>query len=196
MRTHYIAASLTLAAALTACNHQDAPTTAQATAALPTLASDLATAPLPYQRMRFVSALEQTPRSALAPARVASRQTSRVVATHHDVSIATAPALASLKMSADVGMAVASSVTSVRAVSATAMQAAPPMSMPAEVAAEFAADRGRIDGGLVGRVLIRGGVGPNGKCDPRSDAQAAGMLAGRPNSAMPLMPSMSVFGRR
>ena len=44
--------------------------------------------------------------------------------------------------------------------------------------------------------LIRGGVGPNGKCDPRSDAQAAGRLAGRPNSAMPLMPSTSVFGRR
>ena len=196
MRTHHVVVSITLAVALTACNRQDTPTAAQAKAAPPALASDLATAPQPYQRMRFVSPLEQTRATVLAPSRAASRHASRVVATHRDVSIAIAPTLASLKMSADVGMAVASSVTPVSAVAATAMHAAPPMSMPAEVAAEFAADRGHTDGGLVGRVMIRGGVGPNGKCDPRSDAQAAGMLAGRPNSAMPLMPSTSVFGRR
>ena len=192
MRTHLAVATLSLAAALTACNRQDTPVVAPTTPVSPA-ATDLASAPQAYQRMRFVSELEQSRSS--VPLRSPEHARHAVAAAgRHGATAATHASLASLVISAPVAMAVASSAAPAPSFAVASTQSAPPMSMPAEVATEFAADRGHgMDGP---KVMIRGGVGPNGKCDPRSDAQAAGMLAGRPNSAMPLMPSMSVFGRR
>ena len=193
MRTHLAVATLSLAAALTACNRQDTPTAAQATPASPA-ASDLAAAPQPYQRMRFVSALEQSRSSVTLQSPEHARHAATSASRHRVAPSAARAALASLVTSAPITMAVASAAAPATSMAIATTHAAPPMSMPAEVAAEFVADRGH---GMSGpSVMIRGGVGPNGKCDPRSDAQAAGMLAGRPNSAMPMMPSTSVFGRR
>jgi hypothetical protein len=193
-RTDFGLATLSLAAALTACAKPDTPTEAHGRATPPAVASDLATAPQPYQRMRFVSELEQSRRS--APLRSSAPHASRVVANPRHAAGAAHASLASLVTSAPMQMAMASSAAATAPVAIASTHAAPPISMPAEVAGEFVADRGHREGGFVSNVMIRGGVGPNGKCDPRSDAQAAGMLAGRPNSAMPLMPSASVFGRR
>ena len=198
MRTHYVVATLTLAAALTACNtQQDAPTTGQTEAPQPSIASpDLASVPRPYQRMRFVSEIEQSKRSAEAPSPEHARHVSHSAPSHSNTARTTRAALASLVTSAPVTVSVAASSAAVPSIAVASTQAAPPMTMPAAAVSDVIADHGHGLGGLVGSVMIRGGVGPNGKCDPRSDAQAAGMLAGRPNSAMPLMPTGSVFGRR
>ncbi len=198
MRTHYVVATISLAAALTACNRQqDAPTSAQAgTSPAFAASSDLATAPRPYQRMRFVSEIEQSKGSVTARSPEHARHASRATASHSDALSTTRVALASLGTSAPVPVSVAASSAAAPSIAIASTQAAPPMTVPVAAASEVVADRGHGLGGLVGSVMIRGGVGPNGKCDPRSDAQAAGMLAGRPNSAMPMMPSSSVFGRR
>ena len=193
MRTHFVVASLAFAVALTACSRQDTPTVVQAKAPQPSPSPlDLASAPRPYQRMRFVSELEQSRSRMQARSPEHSRHVARSAPSHREVVGAS---LASLVTRAPVAMAVASAASSSPSVAVASTSAAPPMVMPAEVATEFASERGHGHEGLSGSVMIRGGVGPNGKCDPRSDAQAAGMLAGRPNSAMPLMPSSSVFGR-
>ena len=194
MRMHTVVASFTLAAALTACGRQDTPTaTATKTTQPAAPALDLAGAPKVYQRMRFVSELEQSRSSVPLHSPEHARHFTRSTASHRG---ATQASLASLVTRAPVAMAVASAASAAPSVAVAATQAAPPMSMPAEVATEFGAERGHVREGFSGGVMIRGGVGPNGKCDPRSDAQAAGILAGRPNSAMPLMPSSPVFGRR
>ncbi len=197
MRTHYVVISLSLAAALTACNKQDAPTAALAKSTQPAPAADLTVAPRPYQRMRFVSDIEQTKSNVQARSPEHARHANHAAAKHDALS-ATRVALSSRVTSAPVTMSVASSAAPAPSIAVAATQAAPPMAMPAGAGSEMIGDHshGSGLGGLVGSVMIRGGVGPNGKCDPRSDAQAAGMLAGRPNSSMPLMPSNSVFGRR
>jgi len=196
MRTHHVVASLALAAIVTGCNRQDTPTAAQARVAQPSSpAPDLAVAPLPYQRMRFVSPLEQTRSVAPLHATVHARAAARVMAERRRAVSSTPVSLATRLTNAPVAMSVASAAASAPTVVVAASQVAPPMTMPAVEGSEGASERSSGMGGRVG-VMIRGGVGPNGKCDPRSDAQAAGMLAGRPNSAMPVMPSVSVFGRR
>ena len=196
MRTHYVIISLALAGALTACK-QDAPTAALSKHAPPAPAADLAVAPRPYQRMRFVSDIEQTKSNVQARSPEYARH-ANPAAPNHDALRATRVALSSLSTSTPVAMSAASSAAPAPSIAVAATQAAPPMAMPAGAGSEMIGDHshGSGLGGLVGSVMIRGGVGPNGKCDPRSDAQAAGMLAGRPNSSMPLMPSNSVFGRR
>lgn len=190
MRTHHVAAALLLAAFASACGRQDSPTAAQAKATSPQPAADLATAPQPYQRMRFVSELEQSPRSAPINSTLRTRHAIGTKSNRHDAISATRASLASLVKTAPVAVSVASAAIPAPSAVVAGTQVAPPVSMPAQESMEVASDRGHGLG-----VMIRGGVGPNGKCDPRSEAQASGMLAGRPNSAMPLMPSMSVFGR-
>ena len=195
MRTQYVLATFTLAAVLTSCSKQDAPTAAAAKGAQPTAASaDLATAPLPYQRMRFVSEIEQSKRSVIARSPEHTRLASHATRNHRDAFSATRSALTSLVASAPVSVAMASAAAPSVVVAST--QAAPPIVTPVAAVSQTVADGGSGHGGMVGSVVIRGGLGPNGKCDPRSDAQAAGMLAGRPNSSMPMMPSSPVFGRR
>ncbi len=198
MRTHYLVATIALAAGLTACNRQhDAPTATRARTAQPSSATmDLASAPRPYQRMRFVSEIEQSKSSVQARSPEHARHASHTAPNHTDAATVTRAAIASLVTNAPLPVAVAASSAPAPSIAVASTQAAPPLTMPAGAASEVVADRGHGLGGLVGSVMIRGGVGPNGKCDPRSDAQAAGMLAGRPNSAMPMMPSTSVFGRR
>ena len=197
MRTHYFVTSLALAATFTACNRQDAPTSAVVNRAASSPAADLAIAPRPYQRMRFVSEIEQSRAAVQARSPGPARRVSHA-APNHDQLTATRAALSSLVASAPVSVSVASSATAAPSIAVAATQAAPPMSTPAAAESEVIGDHnhGGGVGGLIGSVVIRGGRGPNGKCDPRSDAQAAGMLAGRPNSSMPMMPSNSVFGRR
>ncbi|MDQ2665451.1 MAG: hypothetical protein M3Z05_05515 [Gemmatimonadota bacterium] len=197
MRTHYVVISLSLAAAFTACSKQDAPTAAVAKPAHPAPSVDLATAPRPYERMHFVSDIEQTKSNVQARSPEHARHANHASA-NHDALSATRVALSALTTTVPVPMAIASSAAPAPSIAIAATHAAPPIATPAAAESEMIAghSHGGGLGGLVGSVMIRGGVGPNGKCDPRSDAQAAGMLAGRPNSAMPMMPSSSVFGRR
>lgn len=198
MRSHYVLATISLAAALTACSkQQDATTAAQAkTPQASTASADLVAAPRPYERMRFVSEIEQSKSNVQMHSPEHARHASRSTVNRNAALSATREAIGSKLTSVSVPMSVASSSAPSPSIAVATTQAAPPMTMPAAAASEVVGDHQHGLGGLVGSVMIRGGVGPNGKCDPRSDAQAAGMLAGRPNSAMPLMPSSSVFGRR
>ena len=202
MRTMHRLATFAMLVALGACagKSEKAATASgnQSKAVASATKSNLEIAPQTYKRMRFVSDLEQTRGAVPIKQASSSRLADRPARTP-----ARAPAL-------DPVVSVASrQVATVATVEVMAPQPAVVMaSLPApELARAPSApsDGGGLDhagessdggmfGGMSTHVVIRGGRAGDGKCDPRTDAKVAGILEGRPDSRMPLVPTRSVFG--
>jgi hypothetical protein len=161
-----------------------------------TAGGDLATAPRSYQRMRFVSEVEQL--EASAPAK-------RIRASHHPVRLAARRAPApdpSAEAAPDPVDAMAEMPEPTAAPSAEAptpepaaviaQQPAPePTVVPVGSSTEGSAGNqghgwGGLLGGIIGAVVIRGGHGGVDKCDPRTDGRARPRVTDRPDFGLPL----------
>jgi hypothetical protein len=186
MRNQETLALLTVAIFVVAC---EKPTEKQSAAVTSPAATNLDIAPRTYTRMGFVSELEQskTRTTAKAPSHAprsttlshsASAPDPIASITEHPLTVATTTEAAPAQQPIVMG-------------TIPAPQFGPMAAPPTDSYIDHSAEG---DGLLTGaRVVIRGGMVGEHKCDPRSDAQARGELAGRPNSSMPLMPRSSVF---
>ena len=174
-------ATLSLVGLLGACGKPDEPSA-------PSM--DIVVAPQTYQRMRFVSAIEQS--RASVPARRPK------VARHANPASVSAPdPMAAMMMHTPVAM-VTSSVSAPAPSVVIAAHAAPEaVTVPIGPTVEVGGGGiGSMLGGLVGSVVIRGGRVGDGKCDPRTDARANGTIANRPDFSMPQPTGQPTFGRR
>ena len=218
MRTNWhvsaLPLSIALALVLGACGtHQEQTATLpddlkQDLAVASASAGDLATAPQSYQRMRFVSSVEQFP--AVAPARRPTRGTARHMshstARHQPTATASTDEVPDpiVTMASEAPAPVAATEAAEPEASTIIVQS--PVSAPAiEPASEPAGSSdgagnrghgsgiGGILGGIIGSVVIRGGAGGIDHCDPRRDGRARPTVVGRPDFGMP-MPTGRVFG--
>src|ERR1700737_646165 len=201
MRTEYKVAALSLAFLAGACSkRQD-----QATALTDDLKKDLATAsassgdlvtvPKSYQRMRFVSDIEQSRASVPMQRPKISHHHDRMTASHQpaaaeattDVAL---DAVASMSSHSAVPASTIPSTVAEPSIVVAARPAPPPASAAAGSSSDVVAtDQGHgglggLLGGIIGSVVIRGGhVGPD-KCDPRTDGRARGTVSDRPDFGM------------
>lgn len=214
MRTDRHLAALSLALALGACStRQDQTATLPddlkkdlAVASSP--ASDLATAPRNYQRMRFVSGIEQWRGGAPAKRPKTTRHLTRSARVQEPVSAAAAADIAPDPVASMVAESPAPVSTpeavSEPAVVVTRGPIAEPSNAPAP-SSEGAGDGGRIQrrggggglggllGGIIGAVVIRGGHSGLDPCDPKTDGRARPTMTERPDFGMPL-PTGQIFG--
>ena len=153
-------------------------------------AKDIVVAPQTYQRMRFVSDIEQS--RASTPARRPK------VARHAGRAVVAAPdPMHAMMMHAPVAMVTSTSTTPEPSVVVAAHAAPEAVTVPiGPTAEEGGGGIGAMLGGLVGSAVIRGGRVGDGKCDPRTDARANGTIANRPDFSMPQPTGQPTFGRR
>ena len=201
VRTQYtVAISLTIL--LGACSKRQEPTATvpddlkKDLVAASAASRDLATAPQSYQRMRFVSDVEQSKSSIVA------EQPKVAQHAHHTTTVSVPDPIAS--MASHTPAPVSTPVASVPEPSITIAAALPatvPMSVPAGGPSADGAitDQGHGGGGLGGWLggvaVIRGGIGPRDKCDPRTDGRVRPEIVGRPDFAMPLPTGQPTFSR-
>jgi hypothetical protein len=175
-------------------------------------ASDLAIASPSYQRMRFVSAAEQTPAAAPAKRPSAARKVTHTASRHKTTtSVATTSAVAPepmAEMEHETPSPVAASETAEQEAPTVIVQSAPaPSSEPAREPASTSDGVGRghggglggiggILGGIIGSVVIRGGAGGIDHCDPRHDGRARPTVGGRPDFGMPVYQGRVLGGVR
>ena len=159
---------------------------------------NLEIAPQTYKRMRFVSDLEQTrgavPIKQASASRLADRPArplARSIALDPVVSVASRQ-MATVTTVQVMAPQPAAVMASLPAPELARAPSAPSDGGGLDHAGE-SSDGGRF-GGLSTHVVIRGGRAGDDKCDPRTDARVAGILDGRPDSRMPLVPTRSVFG--
>ncbi|MEO8620437.1 MAG: hypothetical protein ABI625_05180 [bacterium] len=185
---------LSLALVLSACSKRQEPTAALSDdlkkdlAAASASTKDLVAAPQNYQRMRFVSAIEQS------EATVAKRSKPLRHSAHTAPNVAPDPMAA---MMSNTPMTV-STVSTSSAESAVTVRTAPEAAVVpvGRTTEEGGGGLGALLGGIVSNVVIRGGRVGDGKCDPRTDARANGTIANRPDFSMPIPTGQPVFGRR
>ena len=174
-------ATLSLALVLSACDKPVAPSAPS---------KDIVVAPQTYQRMRFVSDIEQS--RASTPARRPK------VARHADRATVSAPdAMHAMMLHTPVAMVTASSSTPAPSVAIAAHAAPEAVTVPiGSTTEEGSGGIGAALGAMVGNVVLRGGRVGDGKCDPRTDARANGTIANRPDFSMPQPTGQPTFGRR
>lgn len=207
MRTDSKVAALSLAIILCGCskkqeNTATAPSDLKRDLAAASAASkDLAVVPSTYQRMRFVSDIEQSHASVAIKRPKAAQHAEHLMASgagSADATPSVADPIAAMASHQPMAMATAQSTEMQPGIVVAARPAPEATSGPSVPASDgYVEEHGRggmgaMLGGLIGNVVIRGGRAGDGKCDPRSDAQARGELAGRPNSRMP-QPTGGVF---
>ena len=219
MRTHLKVVTFSLALAAGACARREEPVAAltddlkRDLAAASATSGDLAVAPQSYQRMRFVSEVEQ-PRKAQPVRRPSATpkpprpivKARPAVHTEPDVArepevVAEAPAPAPV---AESEQAIPEPVVIAERPSPDPLPAdIIPVSMPSDGGM---AERGRrggigrgglggIMGGIIGGVVLRGGHGGRDKCDPRTDGRNRGPVYDRPTFGMPLPTGTFPAGR-
>ena len=160
-----------------------------ATAVPPAPPGDLSAVPQTYQRMRFVSSIERSREAAPARRSTSVRRAERMAPSHVRDPIAALVSQAPVAVATPVA-------TSSEPAFAVAVRTTPE---PARVSEEPIyespiVDYPRADAGQeYGGVVIRGRPAGTGKCDPRSEAQARGQLAGRPTFGLPV-PTGQAFG--
>ena len=194
MRTEHKIVALTLAVALSACSKAPERSTGTAgdrqSASATTASKNLELAPTPYKRMRFVSDIEQsTGGVAMKPTKSAA---------HVAVARVTAPdpiaRMASHQLSTVTTPEASAAQPSIVLASSPTAEPAHVMTASSEAVIDHAGESNG-SGWLSGaHVVIRGGHVGDDKCDPRTDARNRGVLDGRPDSRMPLVPSVSAFG--
>jgi hypothetical protein len=192
MRTECTVAALVLALGAGACGR-----TQEKTAGIdPDLQKDLATvttqgtalaiAPQNYQRMRFVSSVEQVRNATPAKRPTKGRQAAR--APHPSprpmVAMATeAPAPAATPQAAP----------SEEPIVVAAQPAPEPAPAPVSQASDEGMGRsdhgsglGGLLAGIIGSVVIRGGHSGVDPCDPKTDGRGRGRMGGRPVFSVPI----------
>ena len=203
MRTERKVVALVLALALAGCGKGQERTAGRSSGMKRDLATaankNLDLAPKAYTRMRFVSDIERSKAGVAMKPVNAPRHVDRLIQLSAK-TIARDPIASMASRQLATISTLAAAAPSPTVVVAPLPAAEPPRATPTlafdgnviDHAGEHTS-RGIFDG-MAGHVVIRGGRGENDKCDPRSEAQARGELAGRPDSRMPLVPSSSVFG--
>ncbi|MEO8562054.1 MAG: hypothetical protein ABI601_08275 [bacterium] len=207
MRTDLKVASLSLALALSACGRREEPTTALSDdlkrdlAVASSTAGDLATAPQSYQRMRFVSDVEQPKKTEPAhrPS-LAKRPLRPIVRKSPNAQPIPEPARQSEVTTVAVAPAPAPATEAPIPEPVVIAQRPTPDYTPSSIPASMPSDGGigerrrgggvgglgGILGGIIGGVVIRGGHGGVDKCDPRTDGRNRPPIFDQPNTGMPL----------
>jgi hypothetical protein len=213
MRKNWQVSALTLAAVLGACGTQQDQTAVLSDDLKKDLAvagssgGDLAIAPQHYQRMRFVSGVEQFPSATPAKRPKPAHHTTHVAMIHRAAPAPTTAAEAApeptiAETPAPTPTASAESPAPEPTVVAESPRPAPaPASGAGGGPSEGAGDRGNgggwggLLGGIIGAVVIRGGSGGVDHCDPRSDGRMGRPTVDRPDFGLPLPTGGGVFGR-
>lgn len=204
MRSDTKVAALSLSVLLGACGTTDRPaaarpddvTPAPATATAP----ELVTAPQAYERMRFVSDIEQSraTQRAMKPGVAHQHHTASSVASVTSSEVAT-EAVATLA-SAPTPVLTAEAPRSEPSVLVSARPAPEPQRSHGGPSADgdvldhagSGGGLGGLLGGNGGTVVIRGGRAGMGKCDPRTDAR--NRSSGKPDFIMPSPVGRDIFG--
>ena len=205
MRTNGNVAALSLAFLIGACG-----TRQEERAALPDdLARDLAiasasgialgVAPQSYQRMRFVSDIEQSRASVRARRPKVAHATIHPAVSHRPADdlatdVAPDPVVADVTESpAPEPVGITEAPLPEQSAVSIPRPSSEPASGPAETVSEPGVGEsgrggglGGLLGGIIGAVVIRGGHGGTDKCDPRTDGRARPTVTGRPDFGMPL----------
>lgn len=209
MRAAYKVAALALPLVLGACSKHEEPTAGLADDLKRDLAAasapGLATAPQSFQRMRFVSAIEQS--------RATERARKPKVAHQHHMAAAESPSseVASTSATDAVESMVAAPAAVLTAEASvpepSVVVAARPVPEPSHGGPSAEGDVldhagsgiggmlggiGGILGGIAGTAVIRGGRAGVDKCDPRTDGRMRPQ--GRPDFSMPSPIGRPIFG--
>jgi hypothetical protein len=167
------------AGALVACS-QEKPVVVKTASQAP----DLSPAPSSYTRMRFVSPVEQGKAATAVKAMPRRQEKPSPLA-----SLSSAPV-----HTVATQMASAPQAESSVAVAAPTIAEPPHMAMPAMEDGGVLDHSGDTGRGILTNVVIRGGNGGSGKCDPRTDTHTTPKEIGRPDFSMPVYTGRSVFG--
>ena len=222
MRTDVKVATISLALLVGACGTRQEQTTGLtddlkkdlALASAP--ASDLATAPKSYQRMRFVSAVEQARASTPAKRPVAAKRHTAPVRRPEAVAkpapdVVDEPAVVASEAPAATPAPEAVTTAVSEPVVINQQPAAEPAPVPVATGNNGSGGddgigerrRGRgigglggIFGGIIGAVVIRGGHGGVDKCDPRTDGRNRPPMIDRPVFGLPLPTGQTFPSRR
>lgn len=202
MRIERKVTALTLVLVLSACDRGQqtagvAGDTKKSVASAPLTSLDIA--PQTYKRMRFVSELEQSGGGVAMKRANLPKRAGRVVSTAAKVMVPNPiVSMASHVVTTVSTFQSAAPQPAVVMASMVAPQAAAGLAMPTaeDSYIDHAGENsgGGLFGGIATHVVIRGGRAGDGKCDPRTDAKVGGLLDGRPDSRMPLIPTRSTFG--
>jgi hypothetical protein len=201
MRTVSKVAALSLALLFSACSKRPEPTASlpadlQKDLAAATSASQLATAPQSYQRMRFVSDIERSRATTPASRPKVSRRHERMTASNH---ASADPIVSMASHTLETVATPAETPAPEPTISVAAIPAPEPMVMqsggPSDAGvSDHGGGIGGILGGIAGAVIRGGHAGPD-KCDPRTDGRARGTITGRPDFTMPIPMGQPIFGR-
>jgi hypothetical protein len=206
MRTELKVTALSLAFVLAACGGG---TRQEQTAALTddlkkdlaaaSASTDLAIASQSYPRMRFVSAIEQTPTAVPAKRPKVSHHPVRPTVSHNHGSVAITdvapdPVVAMASKSPE-PVSTPAAPTEEAPIAVSQARPHAPSPEPATEPSEGnvgGGDRGHgggwggLLGGIIGAVVIRGGHGGVDHCDPRTDGRARPTVIDRPDFGLPL----------
>lgn len=163
---------------------------------------DLAIAQKSYQRMRFVSSIEQS--RPIVPAKRPSTSHQRLhVASHHQTTqpitdVASEPTITAVS---ETPGTVSTPEAAAPAPSITVAPAPAPEASPAPVGSSSGGtvgdhDQGGGIGGLLGGIMgavIRGGHVGVDKCDPRTDGRRGGVIMGPPVFENPVPTGQPIF---
>lgn len=202
MRTVSNVAAFSLALLLSACSKRPEPTASlpddlQKDLAAAASASQLATAPQTYQRMRFVSDIERSRATTPASRPKVSRRHEHMTASNH----ASADPIVSMASHTLETVTTPAEAPAPEPTIVVAAQPAPePMVMqpggPSDAGvSDHGSGIGSVLGGILAGVVIRGGRAGPDKCDPRTDGRARGTITGRPDFSMPIPIGQPIFGR-
>ena len=207
MRTERKVAVFSLALLLAACGKRQEPTAnlpddlQKDLAAASAATSPLASAPQSYQRMRFVSNIEQSRATVPMSRPRISRHPDRMTASHH-ASVA-ANDVTSDPVASMAAMSPAPASTPSALADDPIVVAARPAPEPSAQSGSTAGSAGEsghggglggLLGGIFSGVVIRGGHAGPDKCDPRTDGRARGTITDRPDFGMPLPTGQPIFG--
>jgi len=210
MRTDYKVASLTLALVLAGCSRREEPTATLSDDLKRDLATatsetgDLATAPKSYQRMRFVSDVEQAkaepahrPAVSKRPIRPTVRKSPK--ATEVLPEPAREPEATAVAVAPAPVPAAEAPIPEPVVIAQRPTPDYTPSSIPSTLPSDGGIGErrrgggggvgglGGILGGIIGGVVIRGGHGGVDKCDPRTDGRGGRPpIFDQPNTGMPL----------
>ena len=194
MRTDFRLVVLPAAFFVAACTSHDTSSPAKKS----TASAELTTVPQSYQRMRFVSDLEQAKSSAPAAQSQHSKQpdgarTRRSVASNA-VTVAPDP-MAEMMSHAPVATVTSQELPPVLIAVNSPSTAVVPARVPSDEGGldHGGASIGDVLSGIGQHVVIRGGHAGTDKCDPRTDGRINGTIGERPSFGMPL-PTGQVFG--
>jgi hypothetical protein len=211
MRTHTKLAALSLALSLGACSKPREQTAVLSddlkrdlAEASTSATSGLTTTPQSYQRMRFVSSIEQSHATVRVKRPKPSRHPVQLTSSRHPLGEEVAQAKADAMPSMATESPAPEATTEAAPAAPTVVVAPRPSPEPTTTTDGSTPDGhvgggnsgggglGGLLGGIIGAVVIRGGHGGVDKCDPRTEGRPT--IIDQPVFGMPLPTGGSVFG--